>query len=165
MRVAETDKIILELLRQDSRRTISEIATAVGLSRPTVRARIERMHRAGIIRRFTIDISAEDVLAPTALRAIFDLRLRRSVCHLVYASISSWPELIACWSTLGAVDMRILVEACSQTEIERLRDRVARHLEVSLLQTSMVLRTWTERISPGEGGVIAEQSQFRLEDA
>ena len=43
--------------------------------------------------------------------------------------------------------MRVLVEAADQGIIEDLRDRLARHPEVTSLTTTMVLKTWCERIS------------------
>jgi len=52
----ETDVEILQLLSHDARRTITDIAEAVGLSGPAVADRIERLEDAGIINRFTIDV-------------------------------------------------------------------------------------------------------------
>jgi len=147
VKLTEPDKLILELLREDARRTVSEIASIVGVSRPTVRDRMERMQESGVIRRFTVDIDAERIEAPSGVRAMFDLRLRRNVCAIVYSSVKDWPELVGCWSISGSTDMRILIEAANQAEIERLRDRLARHPDIAQLQTTFVLKTWAERIS------------------
>jgi Lrp/AsnC family leucine-responsive transcriptional regulator len=43
--------------------------------------------------------------------------------------------------------MRILIEAADQSQVEQLRDRLARHPEVASLVTTFVLKTWCERIS------------------
>lgn len=153
MRLSPTDRMILELLRENARRSLTEIAGLVGLSRPTVRHHIEKLQREGVIRRFTIDIDAPEAGLPRGVRAMFDVRLRRNVCGIVYASIQNWSELVSCWSVSGSVDMRVLVEAADQSIIEDLRDRLARHPEVASLTTTMILKTWCERISG-----IAEQA-------
>lgn len=147
MKLSPTDKMILELLRENGRRSLTEIAAIVGLSRPTVRHHVDKLVRENVIRRFTVEIDNTDESRPSGVRAMFDVRLRRNVCGKVFASISTWSELVSCWSTSGSTDMRVLVEAVDQSMIEDLRDRLARHPEVASLTTTMILKTWCERIS------------------
>lgn len=147
MRLSPTDKMILQLLRENGRRSLTEIAAIVGLSRPTVRHHVDKLVRENVIRRFTIEIDNSDETRPSGVRAMFDVRLKRNVCGKVYASMSNWSELVSCWSTAGSTDMRVLVEAADQSIIEDLRDRLARHPEVAALTTTMLLKTWCERIS------------------
>lgn len=147
MRLSPTDKMILQLLRENGRRSLTEIGAIVGLSRPTVRHHVDKLVREKVIRRFTIEIDTHDEDRPSGVRAMFDVRLRRNVCGKVYASIANWSELVSCWSTSGSVDMRVLVEAADQSILESLRDRLARHPEVASLTTTMILKTWCERIS------------------
>lgn len=52
----DTDREILRLLLENSRRPFSDIADAVGLSAPAVSDRIDRLRDIGIIRGFTIDV-------------------------------------------------------------------------------------------------------------
>jgi Lrp/AsnC family leucine-responsive transcriptional regulator len=147
MKLSPTDKMILQLLREDGRRSVTEIAAIVGLSRPTVRHHMDKLVREGVIRRFTVEITTQTDERPQGVRAMFDVRLRRNVCGVVFSSISHWSELVSAWSTSGSTDMRVLVEAADQSIIEDLRDRLARHPEVASLTTTMVLKTWCERIS------------------
>ncbi len=145
MRLTERDRAILGLLQQDAWRTISEIAAVVGLSRATVKDRIDLMRERGVIKRFTVELehgAEPDLVCETAF---FLLRLRRPVCRIVYGTIQAWPELLGCWSIAGDLDMVVLVSASSNGEIERLRDRLARHPEVNRLQTLTVLRDWPNR--------------------
>jgi DNA-binding Lrp family transcriptional regulator len=51
----ETDVRILNLLRENSRMKNTEIARQVSLTERAVRARIEKLGREGIIRKFTIE--------------------------------------------------------------------------------------------------------------
>lgn len=147
MRLTPTDKMILQLLRENARRSLTEIGHLVGLSRPTVRHHVDKLVREKIIRRFTIEIEQNHENRPSGVRAMFDIRLKRNVCGKVFASVSHWSELVSCWSTSGSTDMRVLVEAADQGIVEDLRDRLARHPEVASLTTTMILKTWCERIS------------------
>ena len=165
MRLSPTDRMILELLRENSRRSLTEIAAIVGLSRPTVRHHVDKLVRGNVIRRFTVEIEPTHGARAGGVRAMFDVRLRRNVCGKVFASISGWSELVSAWSTSGSTDMRVLVEAADQTMIEDLRDRLARHPEVASLSTAMVLKTWCERISgihetAPEGYVITRDGEL-----
>lgn len=53
----ETDVKILNLLRGNSRKKNTEIAREVNLTERAVRARIEKLTREGVIRKFTIETS------------------------------------------------------------------------------------------------------------
>jgi len=147
MKLKPIDLTLIELLREDSRRTVSEMSTITGASRATVKDRIEKMHEGGVIRRFTIDADLARNENAFGIRAFFHLHLRRPVCSIVYQFVKDWPELAGCWSISGNLDMQILVEAATQDEIERLRDKLAKHPEIQTLVTSLILKTWVERIS------------------
>jgi Lrp/AsnC family transcriptional regulator of lysine biosynthesis len=53
----DTDTKILNLLRENSRMKNTEIARQVNLTERAVRARIEKLVKSGIIRKFTIETS------------------------------------------------------------------------------------------------------------
>jgi len=53
----KTDQDLLKLLQENSRRTVSDIAKKMGLSRATVQQRMERLERTGVIQGYTIKIN------------------------------------------------------------------------------------------------------------
>src|SRR5688572_30461685 len=53
----EVDRKIIELLRQDARRTVKDIAARVHLSAAPVKRRIERLERAGYILGYTVQLA------------------------------------------------------------------------------------------------------------
>lgn len=53
----ETDKKILNLLKENARASYSELAKKVSLSSPAVKERILKMEEAGIIDKYTININ------------------------------------------------------------------------------------------------------------
>ena len=54
----ETDKKILNLLKENARAPYSEIAQQVALSSPAVKERITKMEYLGIIEKYTINITS-----------------------------------------------------------------------------------------------------------
>ncbi|MES2533746.1 MAG: Lrp/AsnC family transcriptional regulator, partial [Pseudomonadota bacterium] len=55
----KTDMAILRLLVADSRQTLQEIGSQVGLSPTTCWTRIKRLEAQGVIKRYTVDIDAD----------------------------------------------------------------------------------------------------------
>ena len=51
-----TDRKIIEILKRDSKVSLSYISDSVNLSTPSVRERINKMKDMGIIKKYTIDI-------------------------------------------------------------------------------------------------------------
>jgi Lrp/AsnC family transcriptional regulator for asnA, asnC and gidA len=56
----EKDKVILEMLIEDSRRPYHEIAKEVDLSESTVRKRVIKLQEEGVIEKFTIKVCREE---------------------------------------------------------------------------------------------------------
>lgn len=147
-RLNANDRAILALLEEDAKRTTTEIALTLGISRTTVKNRIERMRDRGVIKRYTIELenpSAEDGRPSTAF---FVVQLKRPICRIVYQSIRGWPELLRAWSLTGDTDFLVLVRTPDSERIEHLRERLIRHPEVRNVTTQLVLQDWVRRVPP-----------------
>lgn len=59
MKLDEYDLKILNLLKENSRLTYSEIAKKIGLTRQTVMSRIKRLEEDGVISKYTIEVNLE----------------------------------------------------------------------------------------------------------
>ena len=55
------DERLVTLLRHDARRSVSDLAVDLGVSRATVRARMERLERSGDIIGYTVVLRADAV--------------------------------------------------------------------------------------------------------
>jgi Lrp/AsnC family leucine-responsive transcriptional regulator len=75
--LSPTSRLVLDLLREDSRRTATEIAHQLGVSRTTIAYHIARLTKDGTIRRFTIDVDPAATALPQGVRAMFDVVLSR----------------------------------------------------------------------------------------
>ena len=120
--IGDRDRKLLALLRQNARRTVSEMAAILGISRTAVKERMDRLVAAGVIKQFTIRMGAAPRQRPRSLRAFFHLQLHRPVCPQIFRFVEGWPELVGCWSISGKIDMIVLIDCAGHEEIERLRD-------------------------------------------
>ncbi|MCA3554026.1 Lrp/AsnC family transcriptional regulator [Aestuariivirga sp.] len=147
-RLNANDRAILALLEEDAKRTTTEIALSLGISRTTVKTRIDRMRDRGVIKRYTIELESPSAGDGRPSTAFFAVQLKRPICRIVYQSIRGWPELLQAWSLTGDTDFLVLVRATDSERIEYLRERLIRHPEVSKVTTHLVLQDWVRRVSP-----------------
>ncbi|ASJ07270.1 TRASH domain-containing protein [Thermococcus pacificus] len=59
VKMDELDLKLIYLLMDDSRLSISELAERLGVSRPTVRARLEKLEKEGVIQGYTVKLNPE----------------------------------------------------------------------------------------------------------
>lgn len=165
--ISPLDRDLIRLLSQDARRSNTELAGLLKVSRTTIKNRIARLVDLGVIERFTIKLAGKDHGGPPEESAFFHMKLKRPFCRMVYESVRGWPELTGAWSIAGGTDMTLLVQCKGLDRLEDLRDRLARHPEVEVVWTAMVLRQWSLKSSmnrdyePGDG---PDRLDLRLEE-
>lgn len=147
-RLNANDRAILALLEEDAKRTTTEIASILGLSRTTVKNRIDRMRDHGVIKRYTVELENPSAGDGRPSTAFFVVQLKRPICRIVYQSIRGWPELLQAWSVTGETDFLLLIRTTDSERIEHLRERLIRHPEVRKVTRQMVLQDWVRRVPP-----------------
>ena len=97
VRLDKTDLRILRILQDDGRTTLSDVAAGADISVPTVRKRIERMTRLGVIERFTVRVN----------RSLFRggvpvyLTIKADKVESLAQKLSIWPEIVEVSVTSG----------------------------------------------------------------
>lgn len=105
------DRKLLHLLEEDARRSYTELAALLGVSRMTVKNRVDRLVDKGVIETFTIRLAEAGANRPKvpAAMAFFHLKLKRPFCKTVFETIETWPEVLGAWSIAGETDMTLLI--------------------------------------------------------
>src|SRR5215468_2041917 len=98
----DLDNRLIGLLRQDSRLPVASLAAATGVSRATVKARIDRLVESGTIEAFTIRLGAE--LRQAEVRAIVLIEVEGKAADHVAQRLRGVPEVRALYSTNGRWD-------------------------------------------------------------
>jgi DNA-binding Lrp family transcriptional regulator len=140
----ELDQRLLTLLRHDGRRSISDLATELGLSRATVRARIERMERQGDIIGYTVILRADAISMP--VRGITLIEVEGRAASRVVDVLGGFPEVSAVHTTNGKWDLVVELGAASLTDLDAVLMRIRMIGGVTASETNLLLATpWTTR--------------------
>lgn len=133
------DKRLVSALRHNGRASVSDLASILGLSRATVRARLDRLQMAGDVVGFTV-VVREDV-ARDPVRALMMIGIEGRGTDRVIRQLSSLPQVRALHSTNGRWD--VIAELGTDT-LEALDDvlfRIRKVEGVTQSETSLLLST------------------------
>jgi Lrp/AsnC family leucine-responsive transcriptional regulator len=144
-----TDRLILDLLIEDGRRTVRDIAERANLSPSPVKRRIERLERIGVITGYTALVD-ESRLGDT-IEAFAELRFSGNTeVEAITASAKEIPEVIGVYTVAGDPDALVHFRVGSLQHLHRLIDQVRRDGNVIGTKTLMVLDSWRRGERPSE---------------
>ncbi len=105
VKLDEIDLKILTILIQDSRVSYSSLAKEVGLSRVSVKERVNELQRKGVIERFTIQIPARHLGRP--LPVFFDLQFSPEHIEAAAATLSAHDDVVIVYQTSGLNSLHV----------------------------------------------------------
>ncbi|WP_114285310.1 Lrp/AsnC family transcriptional regulator [Candidatus Halocynthiibacter alkanivorans] len=111
------DKKLIGLLRQNGRAAISDLAIDMGLSRVTVRKRLERLVKTGVIESFTVRLGGN--AEKHMIRAVMLVCIDGAKSEAASRAINKITEVSGFYSTSGQWDAMIMLEAESLERFDR----------------------------------------------
>jgi len=134
----ETDLEIIELLREDARRTFADLAERVSLSSPAVKRRVDRLERGGAIVGYTALV--DHALLGRPLQAFTELRFAGNLPVDQIAGIADGiPEVQTIFTTAGDPDALAWIRVRDVDDLKRVIDLLRRSGRVTGTKTLMVL--------------------------
>jgi DNA-binding Lrp family transcriptional regulator len=112
----DTDRRLLTALRGDARMSVTELAHSLGISRTTVRQRMDALVASGRIRRFTIET---DVAWENEIRAITMVELQGSMSRAVIRQLNRIPDVAVVYATSGVWDLVIEIRTDTLAGFDR----------------------------------------------
>lgn len=145
-----TDIAILQILREDSRKTLQEIGAAVGLSPTSCWNRIKKLETQGVIKRYTVDLD------PVKLGyhdfVIVQLTLESHTDETLYEFgrvLAAIPEVQEAYLVSGDYDYYIRIAVRDTRDYERLlREKLYKIPGIRHSKSSFVLRVLKEASVP-----------------
>lgn len=145
--VDDVDRAILELLLENGRRTVTEIAERVNLSPAPVKRRIDRLERIGVITGYTAIIDQSRLGA--GFEAFAELRFAGTTkVAAITAAATSLPEVIEVFTVAGDPDALVRIRVNSVQHLEQVVDNLRRNGQVIGTKTLMVLGSWRRSTPP-----------------
>jgi Lrp/AsnC family leucine-responsive transcriptional regulator len=104
------DVLLLAELQRDSRQTVQQLATTVGLSSTPCWKRVKEMEAAGIIRGYTALVDREKVgLSLCVLAEVNLTRHNEDDVRRFEQAVAEAPQIVSCYATTGQADYVIKV--------------------------------------------------------
>jgi DNA-binding Lrp family transcriptional regulator len=135
----ETDMRLIGELRRDGRAGLSELADRLGLSRATVRARMERLAARGEIAGFTVLTRADVTAAP--VRGLMLIGIEGRGAERIMARLTGLPQVMAVHSTNGRWDLIAELGAQTLQELDATIFRIREIEGVTSSETNLLLST------------------------
>ncbi|WP_062204934.1 Lrp/AsnC family transcriptional regulator [Aureimonas sp. AU12] len=135
----DIDRRLVTILRHDGRRSISDIALELALSRATVRARIERLEGRGEIVGYTVVLRADAVAMP--VRGLTMVEVEGRMLDRVVDALVGFPEIGAVHTTNGKWDLVLEISAGSLTDLDAVLRRLRLVAGITASETTLLLST------------------------
>jgi Lrp/AsnC family leucine-responsive transcriptional regulator len=137
----ETDRRILELLGEDARRTIADIASHVNLSPAPVKRRIDRLQHLGVISGYTVVV--DHALIGPSIEAFTELRFAGDAdIDEILTSVEKIPEIAEVFTMAGDPDALLRIRVDDVEHLKVVVNRLRRTGRVTGTKTLMVLDRW-----------------------
>ena len=125
----ETDKLIIQLLKENSRITNTELSKKIGLTEGAVRSRIKKLSDQGTIKKFTIIVEE-----PSAINAVVMIKAKTATKKMM-GDISSLSIHKDAYEISGEYDGCVILNASSMEELDEKIDKIRNLGSVANTQT------------------------------
>ncbi len=140
--IDDIDRTILDLLRENARRSLRDIAAVVGLTVAPVQRRIARLEKLGVIERYTVQVNhgriATGIEAMTELTFADDLDLAQ-----VLEFVAQIPEVAGVLTLAGDPDAMVRIRVEGVEDLRRVVGQLRAGAGVASTKTLVVLEEWT----------------------
>lgn len=138
----DTDVKILKRLLHDARMSSRRLAEEIGVSPPTVLARVDKLEKEGIIKSYSAMLDHEKL--GYDLTAIIDITATKGKIVDLEKQIAKFPNVCAVYDTTGVTDMTIIAKFKSRAELSTFVKRDLSLPYVERTNTHVVLITVKE---------------------
>jgi DNA-binding Lrp family transcriptional regulator len=136
----DTDRRLISMLRHDARASLSDLAIGLGISRTTVRARIERLRQSGEIVGFTVVLRGDTARDP--VRGLMMLGIEGRGTERVIRQLNGLSAVRATHTTNGRWDVIVEIGTETLEELDRVLAQIRRFDGIASSETSLLLNTW-----------------------
>lgn len=135
----DLDQALIGALRHDARASLSDLALGLGVSRATVRTRIERLRARGEIVGFSVVTRAD--VARDPVRGLMMIAIEGRGTDRLIRQLSSMAEVRAIHTTNGRWDVVAELGAASLEDLDEVLNRIRRLDGIATSETNLLLAT------------------------
>lgn len=140
----ELDIKILQQLSQDAKTSYADLGRAVGLTAPAVHGRVRKLEKAGVIRRYGIEVNYDVIGLPVT--AFIRVQTGKTSCRDAGRLISQFEEVVECHTVAGEDDLLLKTRTATPLDLQNLLDKLKTEGLVEKSISVFVLETQFERV-------------------
>lgn len=137
--ISAQDQVLLSLLRQNARASVSALARTLGLSRSTVQNRIARLESSGVIRRYSLELGGE--YAANQVEAHVSIKVHQKLTARTNQALEQIAAVAQLYSVSGEYDLLAVVQAQSLEALSAVLDDIGNLEGVERTNSAVVLET------------------------
>ncbi len=135
----DTDQQLISALRHNARASLSDLAITLGVSRTTVRGRIERLKQNGEIVGFTVVLKGETALDP--VRGLMSLGIEGRGMERILRQLNGLREVRAIHTTNGRWDLIVEIGTATLEHLDKILAQIRKFDGIASSETSLLLST------------------------
>jgi len=135
----ETDRKLISALRHDARASLSDLAIMLGVSRTTVRGRIERLKASGEILGFSVVLKADTARDP--VRGLMMIGIEGRGTDRIIRQINGLSAVRAVHTTNGRWDLIVEIGTETLEGFDAILGQIRRFDGIASSETSLLLNT------------------------
>lgn len=143
MELTQNDRRLIRALQRDARRSISDLARELALSRTTVQKRLARLEETGVIAGYQLKLG--DAWRGQSFQAYVSLVVDPRCAGRVAAALERMAEVEALFTVSGKIDLVALVRVHTPAELDASLDRIGELEGVQDTDSAIVLSTKFDR--------------------
>ena len=143
MELDKTDRALLALLSENSRRSVTELAKRLGVSRVTAQERMRRLEERKIVQGYTVRLNPEFEQQQVSAMVLIETNQKQS--GQIVNALKKMPAVKSLRSISGEYDYGALIREQSTQALDEGIDRIIELEGVQRTMTSVILSTKFER--------------------
>jgi len=143
MDISRNDRRLIAALRRDARKSVSELARELDLSRTTVQKRLAMLESAGVISGYHLKLGGE--YQYRTLQAYVSLVVNPRHSTAVARELERMDEVEALYTVSGKIDLVAIMRVGSPADMDSALDRIGTIKGVKDTDSAMVLATKFDR--------------------
>ena len=133
------DQKLIGALRHDARASISELASRLGWSRTTVRARMSKLKESGEVLGYSVVLKSDQ--ARDAVRGLMMIAIEGRGTDRIIRQLGAMPEIRHIHATNGRWDVIVEIGTATLETFDQVLGRIRRLDGISASETSLLLST------------------------
>ena len=142
MQIEETDKKILNILVDNSKLSLRQIAKKANVSVATVMNHIKKLEKEGIINQYTTKLDYEKI--GYDIIVMVEIRVSRGKLFEVEKKIANHPNVFAVYDITGPFDSLVLARFHTRRQLDNFIKKLQTYEFVERTETKLILNTIKE---------------------